>query len=1124
MKTTRRLLAALATVLAAFTPSALALTVREGFEVGDFPNDAASAETYVLDLGGNDFIGVVFGVVENPPSNLDADFFKVTVLPGRMVTGIQRTGSAPNTLTTPLYAGTYTLAVTPQVLPNNQSPWSFTFTVAAAPDYEVTVGSGQMVLTDRSGFGDTLTVSEPFAGTIKFAAPGRTFSLNGAAFITGNSGSISHAGISSLTVNAGAGSDTIAFGAFGSPLPGLTINGGTGDDTVNFNGNLWIAVDQNLDVDLQNDDANPGVDSVNVAAGAQVLASGLSTMVVRCSQSVTLGAGSRLDNEDGDLEVAANQQTTPTAGNFIGVHVAGGSLGGSGSAENLTVAGRGGNAAGGGQIGVLVSGGGQIAGYFTSVNGTGGLGGGQVNRGVTVAGAGSLITGAGSTVVTGQGGGVAGSDFNIGVTVLSGGVIRSTLNGGGVHVTGTGGSGGFFNQGIEVAGAGSAITSPADVDITARAGTGTSVGLWVASSGALSTTGASRALNLDADRIALDATADLAASQTDSSIVITGTPLGTGVVLGGDDGEETLGLTDAELDRLNTSRLHIRSIGGGVLTIAGAVSPAFASELHLSSAVGTRATAPGTDVTLPAAGTLFLTNSIAFPITGTAPDTGYPQLKVAGQVSLSAASLNLTGTTFAGSVGDTFTLIDNDGADAIVGTFSGLPEGASLVWPGATPLNARISYLGGDGNDAVLTLFSPLTVTNNFNSVPGSLPHAVVYALQNPGADTIDFAPWLSGQTIVLAGLLVLDDADGVTIDATALPGGVTVSGNGASRVFVVNPGKTATLRGLTIIGGTVAGGDSGGAILSAGTLTLTRCTLFGNSAGYGGAIFNDGNLTLTQCTLAGNSATAAGTAIFTFGTATLTHCTVSGNSTASPGTAAIHTDDEEGFLTLNYSIVAGNTPNNLGGFPFGGANNLTGGDPLLAPLGDYSGPTMTMALKPGSPALNAATGSAVTADQRGVPIVGTPDIGAYEAGIPRNYAAWDYETLPATATLAQRAPGFDYDGDGRLNVLEYATFTDGAVAGGSTGTTLVRQPDGTEVRFTFTVNAFATDLLYELQRSLPGVGPWVTVGDVNLRTGLRHNYGVGVTNVPSLFSIEFRDPGIAGQGKAFYRLQVSVP
>ena len=47
------------------------------------------------------------------------------------------------------------------------------------------------------------------------------------------------------------------------------------------------------------------------------------------------------------------------------------------------------------------------------------------------------------------------------------------------------------------------------------------------------------------------------------------------------------------------------------------------------------------------------------------------------------------------------------------------------------------------------------------------------------------------------------------------------------------------------------------------------------------------------------------------------------------------------------------------------------------------------MALLPGSPARNAATGSTAIADQRGFLIVGTPDIGAYEAGTFSNYNAF---------------------------------------------------------------------------------------------------------------------------------------
>ena len=40
--------------------------------------------------------------------------------------------------------------------------------------------------------------------------------------------------------------------------------------------------------------------------------------------------------------------------------------------------------------------------------------------------------------------------------------------------------------------------------------------------------------------------------------------------------------------------------------------------------------------------------------------------------------------------------------------------------------------------------------------------------------------------------------------------------------------------------------------------------------------------------------------------------------------------------------------------------------------------------------------------DQRGFSLVGTPDLGAYEAGTFTNYNAWIWETLPVTATDAQ--------------------------------------------------------------------------------------------------------------------------
>jgi Dockerin type I domain len=58
------------------------------------------------------------------------------------------------------------------------------------------------------------------------------------------------------------------------------------------------------------------------------------------------------------------------------------------------------------------------------------------------------------------------------------------------------------------------------------------------------------------------------------------------------------------------------------------------------------------------------------------------------------------GGGFTPSVGNQFVIIDNDGTDAVSGTFAGLSEGATVT---ANGLSFTISYLGGTGNDIVLT-------------------------------------------------------------------------------------------------------------------------------------------------------------------------------------------------------------------------------------------------------------------------------------------------------------------------------------------------------------------------------------------------------------------------------------
>ncbi len=88
-------------------------------------------------------------------------------------------------------------------------------------------------------------------------------------------------------------------------------------------------------------------------------------------------------------------------------------------------------------------------------------------------------------------------------------------------------------------------------------------------------------------------------------------------------------------------------------------------------------------------------------LNGTTVGTQYDQLNVTGTVNISsAASLNVT-LGFVPVTGNAFTIINNDGADAVTGSFNGLSEGA-VFYVGATSL--KISYVGGSGNDVVLTV------------------------------------------------------------------------------------------------------------------------------------------------------------------------------------------------------------------------------------------------------------------------------------------------------------------------------------------------------------------------------------------------------------------------------------
>jgi len=76
------------------------------------------------------------------------------------------------------------------------------------------------------------------------------------------------------------------------------------------------------------------------------------------------------------------------------------------------------------------------------------------------------------------------------------------------------------------------------------------------------------------------------------------------------------------------------------------------------------------------------------------------------------------------------------------------------------------------------------------------------------------------------------------------------------------------------------------GGIAFTGNLTMTNCTVSGNTAGDGGGIFGgDSSLILDGCTITGNTAhreatrNGQGGGVLTLGTLTRTNTTISGNT-----------------------------------------------------------------------------------------------------------------------------------------------------------------------------------------------------------------------------------------------------
>ncbi len=216
----------------------------------------------------------------------------------------------------------------------------------------------------------------------------------------------------------------------------------------------------------------------------------------------------------------------------------------------------------------------------------------------------------------------------------------------------------------------------------------------------------------------------------------------------------------------------------------------------------------------------------------------------------------------------------------------------------------------------------------------------------------------------------------------------------------------------------------SGGGICNFGNLVVSDCTFYANTARQGGAICNFGQVSVRNCTLNANQATVYGGGVYNgFQPAEVVNCTIIGNSSAigsgggggicNKGSASAANITVSSCTFFKNSALSGAQGNNLFNDGSGGSAQLTlrssilvnqsfnndlansGGtfasqgfnvcadtgngfltgpsdqintDPGLDPYGlhDNGGPTQTIALMDGSPAIDHGQSFGLTSDQRG--------------------------------------------------------------------------------------------------------------------------------------------------------------
>jgi len=378
--------------------------------------------------------------------------------------------------------------------------------------------------------------------------------------------------------------------------------------------------------------------------------------------------------------------------------------------------------------------------------------------------------------------------------------------------------------------------------------------------------------------------------------------------------------------------------------------------------------------TITLTSTLLSTKSLTIDGTGLSP-----RVEISGNSSVSIFSLGLYSTRIT-----LRSLVLKNGYAA------SNSSGAALYLSGGPVTIDQVSFIGNtayDGGAIYLALYNaPLTITNSEFIANSAQGHGGAIFVQYSSL-TLKNSAFTNNTAVSTGGAIDSPQGGPHTIENNTFSGNHALSGGAIYFPFLDN---SAVIRGNLFIGNvaTTMGGAAMSDTYSSYTARYENNTFISNQADTGGAVSVTYNAIFQNNTFSGNQATSTG-----------------GNG---GGSLILWAPVN---VTLNNNILANNTGGgecSAGGSgvkAYAGRNNLVEdgsgpcrtlsgtllGDPLLDSLADNGGPTLTMALLSGSPAIDAGDdASCPLTDQRGYvrPAGAYCDLGAYE-----------YNSIPASPT-----------------------------------------------------------------------------------------------------------------------------